>query len=69
MRSHADGRRYHGHLSSTGDYEHIPLPDTFTTNICFGLVDPATAFVTLSSTGRLLSIPWMRPGLKLNFNR
>lgn len=47
--------------------EHIPLPDLYTTNICFGGKDLRTAFVTLSSSGRLVSMPWPRPGLPLNY--
>lgn len=49
------------------DIEHIPLPDPVTTNICFGGPDLATAWVTLGSTGRLVSFPWARPGLRLNY--
>lgn len=47
--------------------EHVPMPDYMTTNICFGGPDLRTAFVTLSSTGKLVSFEWPRPGLKLNF--
>ena len=46
---------------------HVPLPDRLTTNICFGGRDLRTAFVTLSSTGRLVSMAWEIPGLPLNF--
>ena len=46
--------------------EHIPLPDLYTTNICFGGEDLRTAFITLSGSGRLVSMPWPRPGLLLN---
>ena len=46
---------------------HVPLPDRFTTNICFGGKDRRTAFVTLSGSGRLVAIDdWPIPGLKLN---
>ena len=48
--------------------EHVPMPDYMTTNICFGGPDMRTAYVTLSSTGRLVSFEWPRPGLKLNFS-
>jgi gluconolactonase len=48
--------------------EHVPLPDLFTTNLCFGGADMKTAFLTLSSTGRLVSLDWPRPGLKLHWN-
>ena len=47
--------------------EHVPMPDTATTNICFGGQDRRTAYITLSATGRLVSIPWPRPGLALNY--
>ncbi|MCB1647037.1 MAG: SMP-30/gluconolactonase/LRE family protein [Pseudomonadales bacterium] len=45
----------------------IPMPDILTTNICFGGEDLRTAYITLSSTGRLVSVPWHCPGLPLNF--
>ena len=47
--------------------KHVPLPDRLTTNICFGGENLQTAFVTLSSTGKLVSLPWDTPGLPLNF--
>lgn len=47
---------------------HLPIPDdTYVTNICFGGKDLRTAFVTLSMTGRLVSLPWDGPGAKLNY--
>jgi gluconolactonase len=50
--------------------ERHPMPDIFTTNICFGGPDMRTAYVTLSSTGRLVAMEWPRPGLPLpNFNQ
>lgn len=39
--------------------------DPLTTNICFGGEDLHTAFITLSGTGRLVSMHWPRPGLRL----
>ena len=47
------------------DVEHLPTGDTVTTNICFGGKDLRTAYLTLSSTGRLVSMRWPRPGLRL----
>jgi gluconolactonase len=47
--------------------DHVPLPDPLTTNICFGGPDLKTAYATLSGTGKLVSFPWPRPGLRLNF--
>ena len=55
-------------VSPDGDkVEHVPFDDRFTTNICFGGERLETAFITLSSTGRLVSVPWTTPGLPLNF--
>jgi gluconolactonase len=47
---------------------HVPLPDRFTTNLCFGGKDRRTAYVTLSGSGRLVAIDdWPVPGLALNY--
>ncbi len=46
---------------------HVPMPDAMTTNICFGDADLRTAYITLSQTGRLVSMPWPRPGLGLHY--
>ena len=46
---------------------HIPLPDRYTTNLCFGGPDLTTAYVTLSGAGRLVALEWERPGLRLNW--
>lgn len=48
--------------------EHHPLPDPGTTNIAFGGADMITAYITLSCTGRLVTMQWPRPGLQLAFN-
>ena len=45
----------------------VEMPDQCTTNICFGGSDLSTAFITLSSTGRLAKMDWEQPGLALNF--
>ncbi len=47
--------------------EHVPMPDPTTTNICFGGRDLRTAYITLSESGRLVSMRWPRPGLALNY--
>lgn len=47
--------------------DHVPLPDAMTTNICFGGPSLRTAYITLSSTGKLIAMEWPRPGLPLNF--
>lgn len=46
---------------------HVAMPDPVTTNICFGGEDLRTAFITLSSTGQLVSMPWESAGLPLNY--
>jgi len=50
-----------------GRIEHFSAPDLLTTNICFGGADMTDAYVTLSSTGKLVKAKWPRAGLKLNF--
>lgn len=47
--------------------EHFATDDPLTTNICFGGEDLHTAYITLSSSGRLVKAEWARPGLPLNF--
>lgn len=47
--------------------EHFPTDDPLTTNICFGGEGLKTAYVTLSSTGRLVKGTWPTGGLPLNF--
>jgi gluconolactonase len=46
--------------------EHTPMPDPMTTNICFGGPDMKTAFITLSWTGKLVTVDWPTAGLKLH---
>lgn len=48
-----------------GAVEHVPADDGLTTNICFGGDDLRTAYLTLSSSGRLAAVEWPRPGLRL----
>ncbi len=43
-----------------------PMPDAFTTNLCFGGPDLRTLYVTLSGKGSVIAIDeWPVPGLKL----
>lgn len=49
-----------------GSYRQVPMPERWVTNICFGGPDLRTAYITLSSTGRLVSVPWDGPGLPLH---
>lgn len=48
-----------------GLLKQIAMPDMFCTNICFGGPDLKTAYLTLSGTGQLVSMPWDGPGLRL----
>lgn len=43
----------------------IATDDPMTTNLCFGGPDMRTAYITLSATGRLVSMDWPRRGLRL----
>ena len=55
-------------ISPTGELvEFVPTPDPFTTNICWGGPDMRTAYITLSGTGRLVSMAWPRAGLALAY--
>ena len=47
----------------------VPMPDVYTTNICFGGKDLRTAYITLSGIGQLVAMPWPTAGLKLNDGR
>ena len=55
------------HSPDGADAHIIPMPDVLTTNICFGGENLKTAFITLSTTGKLVSCAWETPGLALNF--
>jgi gluconolactonase len=61
----------HGGITTIGPgggTSHFAMPDPFVTNICFGGADRRTAYVTLSTTGRIARLQWPEPGLALNFN-
>lgn len=45
----------------------LATDDRLTTNICFGGEDLKTAYITLSSSGRLVATEWPVTGLPLNF--
>ena len=46
----------------------VEIDDRITTNICFGGPDHKTAYITASSTGRLLKMDWPYEGLKLHWH-
>jgi gluconolactonase len=54
-------------ITPAGVSAHTPFPDLIVTNICFGGRDMRDAYITLSSTGKLIKTRWPEPGLKLNF--
>lgn len=47
--------------------DQLYFPERFVTSIAFGGKDMRTAFITLTTTGRLVSVPWPRPGLRLAY--
>jgi gluconolactonase len=42
--------------------EHVPTPDVYATNLCFGGEGASVAYITLSTTGRIAAMPWPRAG-------
>ena len=55
------------HSPDGSTVEFFAMPDVLTTNIAFGGEDLQTAYITLSSTGKLIKATWPTPGLRLNF--
>ena len=47
----------------------LDLPDSLTSNICFGGPKHRTAYVTLGLSGCVIAFEWPRSGLPLNFAR
>jgi gluconolactonase len=45
----------------------VKMPERMPTNICFGGKDMRTAYITLSTTGKLAAMEWDEPGLVLPF--
>ncbi|MBR0649823.1 SMP-30/gluconolactonase/LRE family protein [Roseomonas terrae] len=43
----------------------VKMPERMPTNICFGGADMRTAYITLSTTGKLVAMEWDEPGLRL----
>ena len=52
----------------TPKFEHTAFPDLLCTNICWGGKDMRTAYITMSSTGKLAMCEWATPGLRLAYN-
>ena len=55
------------HSPDGSTVEFFAMPDVLTTNIAFGGEGLQTAYITLSSTGKLIKATWPTPGLRLNF--
>ncbi len=54
-------------ISPAGELvDFVETGDLLTTNICFGGPDLTTAYITLSTTGRMVKTTWPRPGAKLH---
>ena len=43
----------------------VPMPERMPTNICFGGAGMRTAYITLSTSGKLAAMEWDEPGLAL----
>ena len=52
-----------GENGAPAKFEHTAFPDILCTNICWGGKDMRTAYVTMSSTGKLAACTWRSPGL------
>lgn len=50
-----------------GEPVRCPMPDIYSTNICFGGPELRDAYVTLSASGRLARLRWPRPGHPLAY--
>ena len=52
---------------ASGAYDHVPVADPITTNICFGGADMQDAWISGSASGTLYKCRWPRPGLRLQY--
>jgi gluconolactonase len=55
-------------VTPEGSTQFRGFDDRYVTNIAFGGEDMMDAYLTLSTTGRLIKVRWDEPGLKLHFN-
>ena len=55
-------------ISPDGATNFRAFDDRYVTNIAFGGADMMDAYLTLSTTGRLVKVRWDEPGLELAFN-
>jgi gluconolactonase len=54
-------------ITPDGKVSFFDLPERMVTNIAFGGEDMRDAYLTWSTSGRLVKMRWDEPGLKLNF--
>jgi gluconolactonase len=54
-------------ITPGGEVTFLSLPERMVTNIAFGGEDMRDAYLTWSTSGRLVKARWDEPGLKLNF--
>jgi len=54
-------------ITPDGEVTFLDLLERMVTNIAFGGEDMRDAYLTWSTTGRLVRLRWKEPGLKLNF--
>lgn len=53
-------------VSPTGEILRVvKMPERMPTNICFGGPDMRTAYITLSTSGKLVAMQWDEPGFRL----
>lgn len=45
----------------------VKMPERMPTNICFGGADMRTAYITLSTSGKLIAMEWDEPGFRLPY--
>lgn len=56
-------------ITPEGEVRKFDIPgERFVTNIAFGGADMCDAYVTLSTSGRLVTLRWDEPGLELAYN-
>jgi gluconolactonase len=54
-------------ITPEGEVSFIDLPERMVTNVAFGGEDMRDAYLSWSTSGRLVRLRWPEPGLKLNF--
>jgi gluconolactonase len=47
--------------------EFVATPDVYATNLCFGGEGGRTAYITLSTTGKIVATDWPRAGIPARY--